>query len=117
MTEKDVCRELNKRLASLPATWEMTPLYRGKVQTRSGPRFELDKGDGALDPWRHLAILLGDGATLGRLRVCALPECQRLFYDASPGARRRACFEHKSRLNVREYRRRRRETMPPRVNL
>jgi predicted RNA-binding Zn ribbon-like protein len=108
MDEGDISRELNKRLALLPATWEMRPLYRGPRKSRkpSDLRFELDKGDGALDPWRQLAILLGDGATLRRLRVCAIAECERLFYDASPAAARRTCSKtHKNRLGQRELRR------------
>ena len=104
--EDELCRVLTQRLASSPRPpWELRPVYRGQVSPRSGPRFELDRGDGALDPWRHLALLLEDGATLGRFRVCALPDCHRLFYDASPNALRRACSEqHQRRLYMREYR-------------
>ena len=103
--EVGVCRAVNHQLAQVPVVWELKPLPRGSLRSLLGPRFVLEKGEGASDAWRELAILLDHGATLGRMRVCALPTCGRLFYDASPPAKRRTCSAaHKHILASRRYR-------------
>lgn len=105
IAEAEVCKRINRHLATEGApAWVLRPT--GK-RLATGGRFVLDWGSGWLGAWRDLARLLGDGATLGRLRVCALPSCGALFYDASPRGDRRACSQqHKAVLASRAYRQR-----------
>jgi hypothetical protein len=101
----DVCSEVNRQLANVAVVWELKAFNAGSPRSRLGSRFVLERGEGASDAWRELAILLGHGATLGRMRVCALPTCGRLFYDASPPAKRSTCSAaHKHILASRRYR-------------
>lgn len=110
IVEADVCKEINRHLATEGApAWILRPTGGRRGRLATGARFVLDWGSGWLGAWRELARLLGDGATLGRLRLCALPGCDRLFYDGSPRGDRRACNRrHGNVLASRAYRQRQR---------
>ncbi len=113
----DLCEVVNRGLtetfrraiASAPpeqlqSPWTLTN-YRGP---HGRTRFTFDRGIHWLDAWGELALLLNDGATLDRLRVCKFSKCGRLFYDASPRGDRTACSkQHKDVLGQRALRKRR----------
>jgi hypothetical protein len=108
------CEELIRRLSKLQETakdevgvrplrhvvWELRPLRRpSKKGKRVWPRFELNKDGGATDAWRDFAQLLGHGATLRRLKYCAYPPCDQLFFDRTLRGDKTACStRHKNNV-------------------
>ncbi len=104
----EFCDEVNLHLGRSPVTWKLSPVYGGRGARKMGPRFRLDRGEGWVNAWPELARLLSDGTTLERFKMCTVPECARLFYDASPPGQRTACStQHKNILAARRYRQRR----------
>jgi predicted RNA-binding Zn ribbon-like protein len=63
------------------------------------------------------AINLFTGPDVGRLRACASPDCELLFFDRSPSGRRRWCSMKRcgERVASASYRRRRVATAPDRL--
>jgi predicted RNA-binding Zn ribbon-like protein len=61
------------------------------------------------------AIELLTGASAGRLRECAAPDCAFLFVDTSRPGRRRWCASNRcgNREHLREHRRRQQRDTPP----
>jgi hypothetical protein len=111
LSEEEVATRINSELKARPLYWRLWTHYATSKRrvSKFGSRFVLDRGEIPEDPWRSLARLLGDGATLGRVRVCALETCPNLFWDMSAPGRRAYCSQkHKNLVNQRRSRQRRR---------
>jgi hypothetical protein len=97
---------VNTACHNKPVHRTLTHLWRG-----SGPPFFFFEWDQkAYDGVEHLAHLLTQHPkAFARFRVCRLgpPECERLFWDASPrGNQKFCCTKHKDREGQRRHRQR-----------